>query len=73
MISFSNIHKQYGRQLIFVDASFQFNPGEKVDESRAGARPAQPVCERERAIRETNQQAAFAWQQSMLASVRHCQ
>src|SRR4030081_3742774 len=30
MISFSNIHKQYGRQLIFVDASFQFNPGEKV-------------------------------------------
>ena len=30
MISFSNIHKQYGRQLIFVDASFQLNPGEKV-------------------------------------------
>src|SRR6184192_3006850 len=30
MISFSNIHKQYGKQLIFVDASFQFNPGEKV-------------------------------------------
>ena len=27
----------------------------------------------ERAIRETNQQAAFPWQQSMLASVRHCQ
>src|SRR6195256_3882909 len=30
MISFSNINKQYGRQLIFVDASFQLNPGEKV-------------------------------------------
>jgi ATPase subunit of ABC transporter with duplicated ATPase domains len=30
VISFSNINKQYGRQLIFVDASFQLNPGEKV-------------------------------------------
>src|SRR3981081_2289651 len=30
MISFSNIHKQYGKQLIFVEASFQLNPGEKV-------------------------------------------
>jgi ATPase subunit of ABC transporter with duplicated ATPase domains len=30
MISFSSIHKQYGNQLIFVDASFQMNPGEKV-------------------------------------------
>ena len=30
MISFSNIHKQYGKQLIFVDASFQLSPGEKV-------------------------------------------
>src|ERR1700693_1121923 len=30
MVSFSNIHKQYGKQLIFVDASFQLNPGEKV-------------------------------------------
>jgi ATPase subunit of ABC transporter with duplicated ATPase domains len=30
MISFSNIHKQYGKQLILVDASFQLNPGEKV-------------------------------------------
>src|SRR5215475_12851590 len=30
MISFSNINKQYGKQLIFVDASFQINPGEKV-------------------------------------------
>jgi len=30
VISFSNINKQYGKQLIFVDASFQLNPGEKV-------------------------------------------
>src|SRR5580700_4452503 len=30
MISFSNISKQYGKQLIFVDTSFQLNPGEKV-------------------------------------------
>src|SRR5882757_4412357 len=30
MISFSSIHKQYGRQLVFVEASFQLNPGEKV-------------------------------------------
>ena len=30
MVSFSNIHKQYGKQLVFVDASFQINPGEKV-------------------------------------------
>ena len=30
MISLSNISKQYSRQLIFVDASFQLNPGEKV-------------------------------------------
>jgi ATPase subunit of ABC transporter with duplicated ATPase domains len=30
MISFSNINKQYGKQLIFVDASFQLNPSEKV-------------------------------------------
>ena len=30
MISFSNINKQYGKQLIFVDACFQLNPGEKV-------------------------------------------
>src|ERR1700685_1667026 len=30
MISFSNINKQCGKQLIFVDASFQLNPGEKV-------------------------------------------
>ena len=30
MISFNRIGKQYGRQILFVDASFQFNPGEKV-------------------------------------------
>ena len=29
-ISFSNINKQYGKQLLFVDASFQLNPGNKV-------------------------------------------
>ena len=30
MISFANINKQYGKQLLFIDASFQLNPGEKV-------------------------------------------
>src|SRR6202008_5061939 len=30
MISFSRVNKQYGRQILFVDASFQLNPGEKV-------------------------------------------
>lgn len=30
MISFTRIGKQYGRQVLFVDASFQLNPGEKV-------------------------------------------
>jgi len=30
MISFANISKQYGHQLVFVNASFQLNPGEKV-------------------------------------------
>jgi ATPase subunit of ABC transporter with duplicated ATPase domains len=30
MISFSRITKQYGRQILFVDASFQLNPGEKI-------------------------------------------
>ena len=29
MISFSKINKQYGKQVLFVDASFQLNPGEK--------------------------------------------
>jgi ATPase subunit of ABC transporter with duplicated ATPase domains len=30
MISLSSIHKQYGKQLVFVDATFQLNPGERV-------------------------------------------
>jgi ATPase subunit of ABC transporter with duplicated ATPase domains len=30
MIAFSGISKQYGRQVLFVDASFQLNAGEKV-------------------------------------------
>jgi ATPase subunit of ABC transporter with duplicated ATPase domains len=30
LIAFSGISKQYGRQVLFVDASFQLNPGEKV-------------------------------------------
>jgi len=30
MIAFSRISKQYGRRILFVDASFQLNPGEKV-------------------------------------------
>jgi ATPase subunit of ABC transporter with duplicated ATPase domains len=30
VIAFSRINKQYGRQVLFVDASFQLNPGEKV-------------------------------------------
>src|SRR5215204_453874 len=30
MVSFTNISKQYGRQILFVDASFQLNSGEKV-------------------------------------------
>jgi ATPase subunit of ABC transporter with duplicated ATPase domains len=30
MISFSNVSKQYGRQVLFIDASFQLNPGEKA-------------------------------------------
>ena len=30
MISFSRVTKQYGGQILFVDASFQINPGEKV-------------------------------------------
>src|SRR6187200_218060 len=30
MISFAKISKQYGRQVLFVDASFQLNPGEKI-------------------------------------------
>jgi ATPase subunit of ABC transporter with duplicated ATPase domains len=30
MIALASINKQYGKQLIFVEASFQLNPGEKV-------------------------------------------
>jgi ATPase subunit of ABC transporter with duplicated ATPase domains len=30
MIAFNRISKQYGKQVLFVDASFQLNPGEKV-------------------------------------------
>jgi ATPase subunit of ABC transporter with duplicated ATPase domains len=30
VISFNRVNKQYGRQILFVDASFQLNPGEKV-------------------------------------------
>src|SRR5829696_1917984 len=30
MVSFTKISKQYGRQILFVDASFQLNAGEKV-------------------------------------------
>jgi ATPase subunit of ABC transporter with duplicated ATPase domains len=30
VISFASVSKQYGRQILFVDASFQINPGEKV-------------------------------------------
>src|SRR3954466_1004788 len=30
MVSFTRISKQYGKQILFVEASFQLNPGEKV-------------------------------------------
>jgi len=30
MIAFNAVSKQYGRQLLFVEASFQLNPGEKA-------------------------------------------
>src|SRR5215208_4877944 len=30
VISLSRVSKQYGRQILFVDTSFQLNPGEKV-------------------------------------------
>ena len=30
MISLSHIQKQYGKQVLFIDAAFQLNPGEKV-------------------------------------------
>src|SRR6187455_1009114 len=30
MIAFANVSKQYGKQVLFVDTSFQLNPGEKA-------------------------------------------
>ena len=30
MISFTNVSKQYGRQVLFVEASFQLHPGQKA-------------------------------------------
>lgn len=30
VIAFSGVSKQYGGQILFTDASFQFNPGEKI-------------------------------------------
>ncbi|MEO5616327.1 MAG: ABC-F family ATP-binding cassette domain-containing protein [Candidatus Eisenbacteria bacterium] len=30
MIAFTNVSKQYGRQVLFVEASFQLNPGQKA-------------------------------------------
>ena len=30
MIAFSNVCKQYGGQILLVDASFQINPGERI-------------------------------------------
>jgi ATPase subunit of ABC transporter with duplicated ATPase domains len=30
MISFSNVSKQYGKQILFIEADFQLNPGEKA-------------------------------------------
>jgi ATPase subunit of ABC transporter with duplicated ATPase domains len=30
MIAFTDVNKQYGKQLLFVEASFQLNPGEKA-------------------------------------------
>jgi ATPase subunit of ABC transporter with duplicated ATPase domains len=30
VVAFSKVSKQYGKQILFVDASFQLNPGEKV-------------------------------------------
>src|SRR5262249_40471741 len=30
MIALHRVTKQYGRQILFVDASFQLNPGERV-------------------------------------------
>jgi len=30
MVAFANVSKQYGKQVLFIDADFQLNPGEKV-------------------------------------------
>ena len=30
MISFDAVNKQYGKQALFVEASFQLNPGDRV-------------------------------------------
>jgi ATPase subunit of ABC transporter with duplicated ATPase domains len=30
VVAFTRISKQYGKQILFVDASFQLNPGDKV-------------------------------------------
>jgi ATPase subunit of ABC transporter with duplicated ATPase domains len=30
MITLDNVSKQYGRQILFVEASFQLDPGDKV-------------------------------------------
>src|SRR6188472_3603227 len=30
MITFNTVSKQYGRQILFVEATFQLNPGEKA-------------------------------------------
>jgi ATPase subunit of ABC transporter with duplicated ATPase domains len=30
LIAFSDVNKQYGKQVLFIDASFQLNPGEKA-------------------------------------------
>ena len=41
MIAFANVSKQYGKQILFVDASFQLNPGRKRGWSARTA-PARP-------------------------------
>ena len=51
MISFSNINKQYGKQLLFVDASFQLNPGEKV--GLVGPNGAGKTTAADRSVRST--------------------
>ena len=43
MISFSNVSKQYGKQILFIEADFQLNPGEKWAWSVRMA-PGNPLC-----------------------------